>query len=136
MNPEALGRLVIGMALISILSPFKAWAVETRVDDSKAIHAILGEANNAKERHAIAHAIRNRGHLGGVYGHMDNPSEVEYQAGCKAWYESEYTTDPTHGADHWLSDYDLKHSKKHLIAFRFKMVETAYIGNTHFYKER
>lgn len=34
-----------------------------------------------------------------------------------------------------LSDWDLKHAKPRLTAFRFKMVETAYIVNTHFYKE-
>ena len=65
---------------------------------------------------------------------MDNPSARDYQSGARAWAESA-ERDTVGGADHWLSDWDLKHAKKALIKFRFKMKETAYIGTTHFYKE-
>ena len=104
--------------------------------DSKVIPAILGEAGQSyDERLAIACAIRNRGTLKGVYGKAKDISERNYQIAGKAWAESA-EHDIVSGADHWLSDWDLKHAKPRLTAFRFKMKETAYIGTTHFYKER
>lgn len=66
--------------------------------------------------------------------------EGQIQKAMRAWGDSdpdniEFQGDPTDGADHWLSDWDLKHCKPRLTAFRFAMVETAYIGTTHFYRE-
>ena len=121
--------------LLTLLIVGNAWAES--LPESKVIPAILGEASNYPERLAIAHAIINRGHLKGVYGHLKASSDEQYQEGSKIWHEAlESTVDPIYGADHWLSDYDLKHSRPKLIAWRKRMKETAYIGNTHFYKKK
>lgn len=110
--------------------------------DQQAIKAILGESrqgNNYQAMLAIAHAIRNRQSLHGVYGLRSNMEPIEQQTNelaVNAWYESEHGLDITHGATHWLSDDDIKHGRKALTEFRFKMVETLYISHTHFYKEQ
>lgn len=122
-----------------ILLSGQVWAGESLPAEQDAIKAILGEAGQSdQERLAIAFAIVNRGHLKGVYGRLEAPSAVQWQKGARAWHTAlnGLENDPTHGADHWLSDYDLAHARKALTAFRFKMVETAYIGTTHFYKEK
>lgn len=126
------------ITLLALMLAQSAWADPGQISDSRAVRAILGEAGPSyEERLAIAFALRNRGHLKGVYGHLEAPTATEWQKGSKAWHTAlnGLETDITHGADHWLSDWDLKHARPALTAFRFKMVETAYIGTTHFYKE-
>lgn len=118
------------------------------------IRAVIGEAGASyEEMSAISHAIRNRGTLQGVYGlarvrwidgdlmarsgSVWSPVSADrYHLASAAWFNSEVSKDPTDGADHWLSDWDLKNARKELTAFRFKMKETAYIGTTHFYRSK
>lgn len=89
---------------------------------NKAIRAILGEDSASYQgMYAVAHGIRNRGSLAGVYGLKAvvptpagllrlNPktkraSEVIsaelYQKASKAWFESETGPDVVRGASHW-----------------------------------
>lgn len=138
--------------LVTVSSPAFA-----QIGAVEGVRSVLGESGPSfEEMHALSHAIRNRGHLGGVYGlHRVNDRfeerakngkwvpipESKVQLAMKAWTFSDpdpelSQPDPTHGADHWLSDWDLAHARKELIAFRFEMVETAYIGTTHFYRSR
>ncbi len=124
--------------------------------DDKGFRAVLGEAGPTyEEMNAIAHAIRNRGTFSGVYGlrriawYADRESlyrmtwrgnqtitDQEQTRALKAWFDSKGGKDPVRGAGHWLSDWDLKNAKPALTAWRFSMIETAYIGSTHFYKEQ
>jgi spore germination cell wall hydrolase CwlJ-like protein len=71
-------------------------------------HCVCGEAENQGVRGqiGIAHAISNRGHLKGVYGCK---STRETTDSCvRATETAENTPDSVGGADHWLSDDDLK----------------------------
>src|SRR3990167_2373542 len=54
--------LVIGLLWLS--------SAEAAVPEAEAVHAIMGEARGESYagKLALAEAIRNRGHLGGVYG--------------------------------------------------------------------
>ena len=109
---------------------------DSGMDADKAIHAIVNEAGASyAEMRAVAWAIANRGTFNGVYGlkHPFKPSEMGLERAQRAWYE---VADDNHGADHWLSDYDIKHCKPRLTAFRFKMREVLYTGTTHFYKSK
>lgn len=117
------------------------------IDEVTAIKAILTEAlHDYDSMYAMACALRNRDKAGigmqGVYGlnakwYKDGQIPVGlYQKASKAFHTSDGNYDVTSGATHFLSDYDLKHSKPELIAFRHKMVETAYIGQVHYYKEK
>ena len=138
-------RIIITLTLsLSLLGCAESsYAKTPEIDDSKAVYAVLGEAGQSyQERLVIAYALRNRGTLKGVYGYKRalgrSWTGSDWQNASRAVFEAKNGTpsdDLTHGATHWLSDYDLKHCKPRLTAFRFKMVETAYISNTHFYKE-
>ncbi len=80
-----------------------AWAV---VAEDQAVHAILGEARGEGYRgmYAVACAIRNRGHLKGVYGlkaDVSDASDKTVQEAYKAWQMSGEGIDITLGADHW-----------------------------------
>lgn len=127
------------ISLMLILSCQSAYAGISEQDGTL---AILGEAGpRYEERLAIAFALQNRGTVQGVYGlrvaKTRDYSGQDYQNASRAWNEAKNgaVADVTKGSTHWLSDYDLKHCRKALTAFRFKMVETAYIGTTHFYRE-
>ena len=109
------------------------------MDDIKGIQAVLGEARGGsyEEQLAISHAIRNRGTFAGVYGlnaKLDDVTGEEYQLASKAWYESEEGSDPTFGANHWLSAWDLKHCRPSLIKWRLGMVKTVIVGRFTFYR--
>lgn len=111
---------------------------DSGLDTATAIHAIANEAGESyAEQRAVAWALANRVRAGmgtrGVYG-LNVPlraSNSKYEACLRAWTE---LGEDNRGADHWLSDYDLKHCKPSLTAFRFKMREVGYFGSTHFYK--
>ena len=69
------------------------------------IHAVLGEARSEgfKGMYAIAHAIRNRGTLVGVYGaktRFIEPWHV-HAKGALAWILSGLGPDTTKGSTHW-----------------------------------
>lgn len=89
--------LMLGMLLST-----SAWAC----DDTRVIHAILGEARGegANGMYAVACAIRNRGTLRGVYGADARIAEMTpelWHEGARAWYSSEFGPDVTHGANSW-----------------------------------
>ena len=126
--------VVMGLALAFSCEPVHAFS------ETQAVQAIVGESlADYKSMYAIACALRNRGSLRGVYGvhakHAQEPEAYLWQRASRAWADSEEGEDVVHGADHWLSDYDISHGKPKLIKFRLNMVETAYIGKTHFYKK-
>lgn len=106
--------------------------------EAQIVHAVLGEARgcSAFEQEAIARATLNRGHLGGVYGYKADISNVgakTRQIALKATRNA-YYRDITGGADHWLSEWDLKHCRPSLIAWRHKMKITLKTKNFTFYK--
>lgn len=133
---------IVGLVALGIVLACEPAHAE--ISEQDAVRAIIGEAlPDYNSMYAIACAIRNRDKSGiglrGVYGlhakHAQDPSGELWQRASRAWYESEHGVDVVKGSDHWLSDYDLKFSKPSLIKFRFNMIETAYIGQTHFLKE-
>lgn len=135
-----LGGLLLSTWLMGGCSVAHASTMEcpadSGMDADKAIHAIVNEAGPSyAEMRAVAWAIANRGTFKGVYGlrHPLESSETTLERAQRAWYE---VADDNHGGDHWLSDYDLKHCKPRLTAFRFKMQEVGYAGTTHFYKSK
>lgn len=111
------------------------------VPRERAINAIIGESEGEsyQGKLGIAAAIRNRGHLRGVYGERAPRvvkklySEQVRNDAIRAWEESE-TVDPTHGATGWGNDKDVKEFAKH--KWWRKCVITARIGNHVFYKEK
>lgn len=130
-----------GLLIALILLSLPIYAHAEQIPSDKAVKAIIGESlSDYDSMYAIACAIRNRDTLQGVYGvyskQVPLASDEVIQRAFKAWYLSEEGTDVVKGATHWLSDYDLKHCNPAKTAFRHKMQETAYIGQTHFYKER
>jgi hypothetical protein len=76
------------------------------ISDKDAVRAIIGEGANqgADGMLALGGAIRNRGHLRGVYGlkaaHVDKQPEWVWQRARLAWAMSA-TNDISGGADHW-----------------------------------
>lgn len=76
------------------------------INPQLAIRAIVGEAANQGERGmlAVACAIRNRGHLRGVYGVnsriLTRQPDWIWQQARVAWQRSA-AADITHGATHW-----------------------------------
>ena len=134
--------IIVFIVLSGMMASGTAHAYEyAHPENTLYIKAIVGEAlPDYASMYAIACAIRNRGHLRGVYGvhakHLKTASDELFLKAETAWFASglKDSEDVVKGATHWLSDYDLKHSKPALIAFRFKMKETAYIGQTHFYR--
>lgn len=131
-----------GFLLGGILgSGSKAWSIQTteHIGINEATHAILGEARGEGYPGMYAHAwaIRNRGTLRGVYGAR---AKFRVSAETQMTAEKAYTNsgiagsvDPTHGATHWLSDYDLNKTTS-WKTWIHEYSETAYIGHTHFYK--
>lgn len=133
------GRRIACIAAALLLLSSQAHAAT--VPRERAINAIIGEAEGEsyQGKLGIAAAIRNRGHLRGVYGERA-PRVVGKLYGrdtrrdaIKAWEESE-TVDPTHGATGWGNDKDVREFEKH--KWWRKCVITARIGNHVFYKER
>lgn len=136
LRDKAINAVLMVVLAIGLLVPTTAHA---QVDDQQAIQALIGEAigQSDEELRAHAHAIRNRGNLNGVYGLRSwrkHDSEQAWQRASKAWYTSEYMQDNTNGANHWLSEYDLKRSRAELIAWRYKAKSVVKIGDTYFYK--
>ena len=82
-----------------------AWA-DSSIHDLDAVHAILGEARGEgyDGMYAVACALRNRGHLKGVYGLRArlHPNDLKLApTALKAWKNSLCGKDVTHGATHW-----------------------------------
>lgn len=110
---RALSRLIVfgkrlSIFLLMSLLGFSGSAM-AKIDERQAIDAIIGEAANQSlmGKQAVAEAIRNRGHLRGVYGLKrksfieSQPKWVRKQAE-KAWRMSA-NSNLVKGADHWES---------------------------------
>lgn len=111
MKQEILVILSVTCGIIFISS---AYASRYKITDDKAIAAIVGEYAEEDDHgmRLIAHAIRNRGHLRGVYGlnakHSKYESRKIWVLAATAWFESAYEPDPLKGADSWWSKDDVK----------------------------
>lgn len=106
-------NVVLSLALLLIAQTAYAFT------DDEAIRAIIGEDATENGQVAVAHAIRNRGTLTGVYGLravkwsgnglkrykkgivVESITPETWQRASKAWFESAYMPDVTKGADHW-----------------------------------
>lgn len=99
---RAVVAAILGCAVLLMVA--KCASAEVRED--QAVRAIIGEASDQGYQGmlAVACAIRNRGHLKGVYGlnakHVDREPEWVWERARKAWRESE-KIDVVFGADHW-----------------------------------
>jgi hypothetical protein len=109
------------------------------ISRAQAVSAIVGEAENSgmKGMIAVGEAIRNRGHLRGVYGtksprlKVASP-EIKAQA-RKAWDKSR-RSNLTKKSTGWGSSEDVKKWKK--SGYWSKVTPTVTIGGNHFYKEK
>ena len=155
----------MAIGIVSFIALLVCTIAHAEVNEEQAIRGVIGESlTDYNSMLAIACAIRNRGTLDGVYGVnavIDHNGQLVrvikkktgtiyepisweiYNMANKAWYVSgdhEELNGPyvdvVKGATHWLSDYDLKHCRPAMTNWRFKYIETAYIGQTHFYKKR
>lgn len=106
----AIGALLTALTILGALCYFAGvgWCASETIPEDRAIHAILGEARGEgyAGMYAVACAIRNRGHLGGVDGARADISDASgalHRQAARAWAESEYGPDPTRGADHWYA---------------------------------
>ena len=135
--------ILLNLIWLGLMLLFASQAHAESVIGDLPIRAILGEAlHDQQSMNIMAHAIKNRvakyGSFKGIYGAKVSMGEFDQktrQKASDAWEMAFKTEDMTKGATHWLSDYDLKHCKKSLTAFRFRMTETLYQGQTHYYKE-
>lgn len=107
------------------------------IDSTLAVRAILGEARGEgfEGMLAVACALRNRGHLKGVYGLKapikEKLSPEVRKAAAKAWKDSR-RRDVTHGATHW---HNLRREGSVYWTRSKKMKLTAIIGRHYFFEE-
>lgn len=97
---------IVALILIIMLASWVLHADAAQIKDEEAIRAVLGEARGEGYRgmYAVACAIRNRGHLKGVYGlraSMPDLTPDLWQKASKAWFSSLSGPDVTNGATHW-----------------------------------
>lgn len=104
--------------------------------EANIVCALAGEAGGQGDAELLAHAfaIRNRGHLKGVYGLRAHPDAFAIKRARIAWNKAKTMPSSVGLCDHWLSDYDLKHSRPALIAWRHSAVYSVKVGSTRFYK--
>jgi hypothetical protein len=123
----------LALALLILILCSQAQA--STINDKDAVRAIMGEASGEglKGMRAVASAIRNRGHLRGVYGlkakHVDNEPAWVWKLARQAWEDSEHF-DYANGADHWEGTA----FKVPYWAKDMDMVK--HVGNQKFYKAR
>jgi hypothetical protein len=103
----------------------------------KEVYCVIGEAEGEGYNGmlAVSHAIRNRGHIRGVFGCNSKRvrtraySQRTLQTAHKAWKDSSRERDITFGATHWEgTSFKTPYWAKDMIV-------TATIGNQRFYKE-
>lgn len=129
--------IVVGSVLAAIVIIFIA-SVASAAEIPQEVYCVIGEAESegAIGMQAVSEAIRNRGHLRGVYGCKaprvigKKYSQRTLEIARKAWADSAGSGDITHGATHWEG-----------TAFKTPywakdMIVTATIANQRFYKER
>lgn len=133
--------LTIIFSTLLILAVLVGVCGADEITEEQAVHCILGEARAEGYDAMLAHAeaIRNRGHLKGVYGCRANfEKEMSYikakgidKQAKKAWAESK-TSNTVDGAQYWgslLVDGDwIKKMQK----YGYK--KTAVVKNTAFYR--
>lgn len=108
--------LCIGLFLltlvVNLLIDYKRYKIPAFNDDN-CINALVGEyaREDAYGMNLMAHAIRNRGTLKGVYGfnapHTRTKNKFIWEMASLAWFESEKEADPLDGATEWRSVKDL-----------------------------
>lgn len=127
---------------------FNSIVAFAEIQPHQAIRAVIGEDSSSEAGMiAVAHGIRNRGHLNGVYGLnavrwlngglkrysgariSENIALSVYQRASKAWFKSEWTPDPTNGAQFWEG---VKFKKPYWAK---GMVDCGVHGANRFYKE-
>ncbi len=103
-------------AILLIGSCHPSTAHADSIPADKAIKALIGEGENqgVDGMNALAHTLRNRGTLKGVYG-INSPrvnnhlySAKTYQLAKRSWEESAYSFDITKGATGWGNASDIK----------------------------
>ena len=104
------------------------------INESDAVRSIIGEAGGEglEGMRAVASAIRNRGHLRGVYGlhakHVNREPKWVWAMAKKAWADSK-RYDYAEKATHWEGTA----FKVPYWAKKMRMVKQ--VGNQRFYKE-
>lgn len=120
------GGILIFLTIFACIQP------QYDITDDKAIRAIVGEASNQSfyTKQCVAHALRNRGTLKGVYGvqakHSTKEAYTIWLDSAQAWQDSEHSIDPTDGATEFRSINDPQPTD---------MRETASCGEFLFYKQ-
>lgn len=137
-----LRKITNKILIILILIQLVAVPCQSKTSKEHVVMAVLGEARSSsctdQEREAIARTIMNRGDLRGVYGYKAKMEPISARTREKAISAQmrAYGRDITNGATHFLSDWDLKHSRPSLIAWKDKMVVVMRTENFTFYKEK
>jgi len=130
------GLLVFSLVSLSLGAGLVGDAHAAEIPEALAARALAGEAGGQgmAELVAHAHALRNRGHLGGVYGIRRATGREEQARALVAWRRAHAEPSTVGKADHWLSDFDLKHSRPALIAWRHRAIYKIKVGETTFYQ--
>lgn len=134
-------KFAFWLSLVAFLMSICAVVMAAEIPNDLAVRAVLGEArgDGYDGMSAVAHAIRNRGHLRGVYGKdaaMPDLTPGMWQLASKAWFESEDGADPTRGADHWFSEADLVKLERTRPKWFLRLEPVVKIGGNTFYKRR
>ncbi len=129
-------RVILALLIGFLLSGCSTALAGPEWTEANVIKALAGEAGGQGEAELLAHAhaIRNRGDLKGVYGLRAHPDALALKRARNAWNEAKTRPSSVSLCDHWLSDYDLKHSRPSLIAWRHKAVYSVKVGSTTFYR--
>ena len=110
---EFIRFVVIIALLIGVMYLLKTPFIEDNPTDKEYVTAIVGEAANQTEDTMIcvAHALRNRGNLHGVWGltakHIAKESKKTWKKAWVAWELSAHEPDNTHGAKNFGTYADL-----------------------------
>ena len=125
---------VWGGARSSVLESLRGLVWGSEITDQQAIKCIIGEAEDQgiEGMTAVAEAIRNRGHLKGVYGckspRIKKAAQEIWDMAQWAWDRSEFTN-LAKGADHWHS------TDEPPVWWERYGKRTTVIGKHKFYKE-
>lgn len=116
-------KLLVFLLLVLGLAWWAHYFAEESYEE-RAIKCIVGEASNQSfdTQLCVAHAIRNRGTLRGVYGeharHNDSEPEEVWQNARDAWDYSAYEKDPVHGAKNFGTKADFFKQKRPITGLK------------------
>lgn len=122
--------LAIILAMAMVLFGMSGVVHASDIPEDVAVTCILGEARGEGYigMLAVAEAMRNRGHIGGVDGCSYNPTDIDpIQTAFKAWHESKHSN-VTNESDHWHANYMTPWWAEYGI-------KTVVVGDHIFYKE-